>query len=180
MRAWMMAGLACGFLALFSLGPRAFGASDKPDSEFGGILSEMRSAVALTADLRAQADRSGDKIRETCAYERLRGMMQAVDSTQIAQVAWEGAKARGDEAGAAAEVARAQQALDLVRRMRNEADQCVGGRELTRVAGNTATSVTVETNVADDDPNAGPVEAWAVPPPRLELSAGLPVAASIF
>ena len=167
-RAWLVAGgLAC---SLIGLGALAHGAGDKPESEFGAILSEMRNAVAQTADLRAQADRGGDRIRETCAYERLRGMMQAVDSTQIAQVAWEGDKARGDEAAASVDLGRGQQALELVRRMRNEADQCVGGTELSRVASNGLTTVSVESNVPDDDPNAGPHESWAVSPPRLELT----------
>ncbi len=176
-RAWMLAAFLAG--GALTLGSLARGASDKPDSDFGVILSEMRNAVAQAADLRASADRGGDRIRETCAYERLRGMMQAVDSTQIAQVAWEGDRARGDETAAAAEVTRAQQALELVRRMRNEADQCVGRGTLSRVASNTATTVTVESNVPDDDPNAGPVESWAVRPPRLELS-GRPLPASPF
>ena len=181
-RTWTLsAGLFVGALVGGSLALAASGRPDQPTSDFPTVLAEMRSAVASTADIRTRADRGGDRIKETCAYERLRGMMQAVESTQIAQVAWEGAKARGDEAAATAEMQRAQQALELVRRMRAEADNCVG-RELERGAGIAGqTVVTVESNVPDDDPNAGPREGWVIRPPRLDLPESLAsVAASQF
>ena len=168
-RRWIAAGVCAG--ALFA-GAVALGAGERAGGDFPAILGEMRNAVAHAAEVRAVADRGGDAIKGRCAYESLRGMMTAVDSTEVAQVAWESAKARGDEAAAQAEIVRAQGALDLVRRMRNDADTCVG-REIAKegpgVAG--ATTVTVETTVRDDDPNAGPVESWAIRPARLELPA---------
>lgn len=156
---------------------------DKPSGDFSTILGEMTSAVGHVDDIQKRADRIGDRILVTCAYERLRNMMQAVDTTQIARVNWEGAQARGDAAGAARELTRAQDALRLVRNLRNEADNCVG-RELGRFSASTdstKTLVTVESNVDDDDPNAGPSENWAIRPPRLELAVGArPLPASPF
>lgn len=166
-------------LAGLGYGPIALGAAGDRDNDFSPILTEMRSAVAHTSDMRALSDKAGDKIRETCVYERLRGMMQAVESTQVSQTAWESAMARGDQEAAKAELGRAQQALELVRRMRNEADNCVG-KELERSApGSSKTIVTVETNVREDDALAGPMEWWKVRPARLELP-GRPVPASPF
>jgi hypothetical protein len=165
---WTLAGLCAS--ALLG-GAVAAVAAERTAGDFPAILGEMRNAVAHASDIRAQSDRGGDAIKARCAYEVLRGMMQAVDSTQVSQVAWESARARGDEAAAQAEVARAASALELVRRMRNEADNCVG-RDAARAGGAAVTgvtTVTVESTVRDDDPNAGPVEAWAIRPPRLEL-----------
>src|SRR5579884_2546331 len=95
------------------------------ETDFSAILGEMRNAVSHTSDLRTRADRTGDRVKETCAYERLRGMMSAVEAAEVAQVSWEGDKARGDDAAATQELQRAQQALELVRKMRNEADNCI-------------------------------------------------------
>lgn len=183
MRPWMLAaGLAVGAVAAGSL---ARGASPDPQtSDFGAILAEMSSAVGHVDEIQKRAERVGDRILTTCAYERLRNMMQAVDSAQVAKVAWEGATARGDAAAAKKELTQAQESLALVRSMRNEADNC-GGRELSRVSsagGNTSVIVTVESSVPDDDPNAGPYENWAIRPARLELATtGLsPSAASPF
>jgi hypothetical protein len=169
-RRWIAAG-ACASALL--AGAVALGAAERATGDFAVIVGEMRNAVAHASEIRAQAERGGDPIKGRCAYESLRGMMTAVDSTEVAQVAWESAKARGDEAAALAELQRAQGALELVRKMRNDSDNCVG-RELARggapgVAG--TTTVTVESTVRDDDPNAGPVESWAIRPARLELPA---------
>lgn len=167
LRSWILAGcLSAG--AFFLGGSLIVRAAERNESDFAGILAEMRNAVAHTSDMRTRADRTGDRVKETCAYERLRGMMQSVESTQIAQVAWEGAKARGDEAAAAQELQRAQQALELVRRMRNEADNCIG-RELATVSNSGTTTVTVESTVRDDDPNAGPPQSWVIAPPALNI-----------
>lgn len=165
--------------AALAFGPIAQGAGGEGETDFSPVLTEIRSAVAHTADLRTMSDKAGDKIKETCVYERLRGMMQAAESTQVSQTAWESAVARNDPEAAKAELARAQQALELVRRMRNEADNCVG-KELERAApGSSRTTVTVESNVRADDPLAGPVEWWKVRPARLELP-GRPIPASPF
>lgn len=170
-RRWIAAG-ACAS-ALFGVvgGAIALGAAE-PTGDIQVILGEMRSAVGHTSEIRAQADRGGDPIKARCAYDSLRGILAATSSAEVAQVAWESARARGDEAAAQVEVQKAQTALDLVRRLRNEADNCVG-RELARgeVAASGATTVTVESNVRDDDPNAGPAEAWTLRPTRLELPA---------
>ncbi len=72
-------------------------APEKPPEkplDFASVLAEMRSAVSQVSTLRQRADKSGDKLKEACLYERLRAMAQAVDSAQVAQVAWEGAVAR--------------------------------------------------------------------------------------
>lgn len=181
MRPWKLAMMFA--LSAAALGSLARGAASAPPvTDFGAIVAEMSSAVGHVDEIQKRADRVGDRILGTCAYERLRSMMQAVDSTQIAKVAWEGATARGDAAAATRELGRAQEALALVRSLRNEADNCAG-RELSRsTAGNTNTVVTVESTVPDDDPNAGPYENWAIRPPRLELATtGLsPLAASPF
>lgn len=169
MRPWMLAvSLTVGAVAGGSL---ARGASPEPQSgDFGAILAEMSSAVGHVDEIQKRAERVGDRILMTCAYERLRNMMQAVDSAQVAKVAWEGATARGDAAAAKKELTQAQESLALVRSMRNEADNC-GGRELSRASGgNASVIVTVESSVPDDDPNAGPHENWAIRPPRLELA----------
>jgi len=172
--ALVLAGLAFGPIV-----QGALAASGERETDFSPILTEMRSAVAHTADLRTLSDKAGDKVKETCVYERLRGMMQAVESTQVAQVAWESASARGDQEAVKVEVQRAQQALELVRRMRNESDNCVG-KELERsTPGSSRAIVTVESNVRDDDPNAGPSEWWKIRPPRLELP-GQAIPASPF
>lgn len=178
---WTVAG---GILAAaLAIGPVAMGAGSdgrSESAEFGPVLSEMRSAVAHTSDLRTLSDKAGDKIKETCVYERLRGMMQAVSSAEVAQVAWESALARNDGEAAKAEVGRAQQALELVRKMRNEADNCVG-KELEKGSSATGskTIVTVESTVREDDPYAGPKEFWKVRPAVLDLP-GRPIPASPF
>ena len=177
-RSWFLAtGLSVS--ALIGGGLALAADTPPPESDFGSVLSEMRSAVAHTSDLRTRADHGGDRIKETCVYERLRGMMQAVDSAQVAETEWEGAMARGDQAGSNAEIQRAQEALTLVRQMRNEADNCIGKELALSSVANGATVVTVESNVREDDPNAGPVESWTVRPPRLELPEPV-IAASPF
>ncbi|MCS6912402.1 MAG: hypothetical protein RMK29_07775 [Myxococcales bacterium] len=172
--------VAAGLLGGAVWGALASGAGRGGGGDFAAILAEMRSGVAHTAELRAQAERGGDRVKSTCVYDALRGMMQAVSSAEVAQVAWESARARGDEAAAAAELERAQRALELLRRLRAQGDSCVG-RELARPEVGTpgTTTVTVETTVRDDDPHAGPAESWAIRPPRLDLP-GRAVPASPF
>lgn len=177
MSSCIVAGGLLGALACYTLAVAA--PADRPETNFDPILSEMKDAVAQTAEDRVRSDRSGDKLRETCLYERLREMLQALETTQVAKVNWEGASARGDAATASGERQRAQEALTLVRRLRNEADRCIGGQELSRLEHGSAVLVTVESNVPTDDPNAGPAESWAVRPPRLDIP-GRAAAASPF
>lgn len=166
---------------VFTFGPVALGANgERSDNDFGVIMGEMRSALSHTSDLRSLANRGGDRLKETCVYERLRVLSQAVAAAEVAQVSHEGAVARGDQAAAAEEMERGQRALEIVRRMRNESDNCVG-RELERTGpGSSRTIVTVETNVPADEPGAGPAEYQPVRPARLDLPGSRPVPASPF
>jgi hypothetical protein len=129
-------------------------------------VSEIRSAVHQITELRKAAQQSGDKIKETCLYDRLRSLSQTLESAQTAQVAYEGAQRRGDKAQARSEQARADKALELMHKLRSDAENCIGN-ELR--SGPRATTVTVTSSGASDDPAAGPAEMGTIRPVRLEI-----------
>lgn len=130
------------------------------------VVSEIRSSVAQITALRKSAAQSGDKVKESCLYDRLRSLAQTLDSAQIAHAGYESATARGESDKARSEQARAQKALELAHKLRSDAENCVGNELRT---GPRATTVTVTSSGASDDPLAGPSEQWTVRPARLEI-----------
>lgn len=135
-------------------------------ADLAAIVSEIRSSVSQITALRKSALQSGDKVKESCLYDRLRSLAQTLDSAQAAHVAHEAAVARGEQATARSEQARAHKALELSHKLRSDAENCVGN-ELR--SGPRATTVTVTSTGASDDPLAGPSEQWTVRPVRLEI-----------
>ena len=129
-------------------------------------IAEQRSSVSQVQALRKSATDKGDKVKEACLYERLRGLQQTFESTQVAIAALEAAIARGDQAGERAERERVQRALDLSRQLRTDAEGCVGNELVT---GSRATSISVSGGGQGDDPKAGPSELQTIRPVRLEL-----------
>lgn len=129
-------------------------------------LSEQRSSVSQVQALRKTSADKGDKVKELCLYERLRGLQQTLESTQVAVAALEAAAARGDQAAEKAERERLSRALELSRQLRTDAEGCVGGELVT---GSRATSITVTGGGQGDDPKAGPAELQTIRPVRLEL-----------
>ena len=129
-------------------------------------IAEQRSSVSQVQALRKSATDKGDKVKEACLYERLRGLQQTFESTQVAIAALEAAIARGDQAGEKAERERVQRALDLSRQLRIDAEGCVGNELVT---GSRATSISVSGGGQGDDPKAGPSELQTIRPVRLEL-----------
>ena len=129
-------------------------------------IAEQRSSVSQVQALRKSATDKGDKVKEACLYERLRGLQQTFESTQVAIAALEAAVARGDQAGEKAERERVQRALELSRQLRTDAEGCVGNELVT---GSRATSISVSGGGQGDDPKAGPSELQTIRPVRLEL-----------
>lgn len=135
-------------------------------TDLAAIVSEIRSSVTQITALRKSALQSGDKVKESCLYDRLRSLSQTLDSAQAAHVGYEAAAARGEQAVARSEQARGKKALELAHKLRSDAENCVGN-ELRQ--GPRATTVTVTSTGASDDPLAGPSEMWTVRPARLEI-----------
>lgn len=135
-------------------------------TDLAAIVSEIRSSVTQITALRKSALQSGDKVKESCLYDRLRSLSQTLDSAQAANVGYEAAAAHGEAATARSEQARGKKALELAHKLRSDAENCVGN-ELR--SGPRATTVTVTSTGASDDPLAGPSEMWTVRPARLEL-----------
>lgn len=135
-------------------------------SSLTAVVSEIRSSVAQITALRKSAAQSGDKVKESCLYDRLRSLAQTLDSAQLAHAGYENATAHGESDKARSELARAQKALELAHKLRSDAENCVGN-ELR--SGPRATTVTVTSSGASDDPLAGPSEQWTVRPARLEI-----------
>jgi len=129
-------------------------------------ITEQRLSVSQVTVLRKSAADKGDKVKESCLYERLRGLQQTFESTQVAVAALEAAIARGDQASERSERERVQRALDLSRQLRTDAEGCVGNELVT---GSRATSISVTGPSQGDDPKAGPVELQTIRPVRLEL-----------
>lgn len=130
------------------------------------MVTEIRSSVAQITALRKSAMQSGDKVKESCLYDRLRSLAQTLDSAQIAHAGYENAVARGESDKARSEQARGKKALELAHKLRSDAENCVGNELRT---GPRATTVTVTSTGASDDPLAGPSELWTVRPARLEI-----------
>jgi hypothetical protein len=130
------------------------------------VVSEIRSAVTQITALRKSATQGGDKVKEACLYDRLRSLAQTLDSAQVAQVGYESALVRGDKTRAQSEQARADKALELAHKLRSDAENCVGNELRT---GPRATTVTVTSTGASDDPFAGPGEMGTIRPVRLEI-----------
>ena len=130
------------------------------------MVTEIRSSVAQITALRKSALQSGDKVKESCLYDRLRSLAQTLDSAQLAHAGYENAVARGESDKARSEQARGKKALELAHKLRSDAENCVGN-ELR--SGPRATTVTVTSSGASDDPLAGPSEQWTVRPARLEI-----------
>ncbi len=129
-------------------------------------IAEQRSSVGQVQALRKTSADKGDKVKELCLYERLRGLQQTLESTQVAVAALESATARGDQAAEKAERERVSRALELSRQLRTDAEGCVGGELVT---GSRATSISVSGGGQGDDPKAGPAELQTIRPVRLEL-----------
>ncbi len=129
-------------------------------------ITEQRSSVSQVMQLRKSAADKGDKVKESCLYERLRGLQQTLDSTLVAVAALEAAGARGDQKSERAERERVSRALDLSRQLRTDAEGCVGGELVT---GSRATSISVSGGGQGDDAKAGPAELQTIRPVRLEL-----------
>ncbi len=177
MRLWTAAGVLASALAL---GPFALGANPAADNDFAPIMGELRSDVAYAADLRTQARSAGDSVRENCVFSQLSKIMEAVKAAELAQQGWEIARDHGNEAAQATQLERGRAALALAQGYRSDAAACVG-REVGLVsARNGQSTVTVETTVRADDPQAGPVESWVIRPPRLDLAIGPAPFASPF
>ena len=146
--------------------PAAASTAPSAPTDLAAIVSEIRSSVTQITALRKSALQSGDKVKESCLYDRLRSLSQTLDSAQAAHVGYEAAAARGEAATARSEQARGKKALELAHKLRSDAENCVGN-ELR--SGPRATTVTVTSTGASDDPLAGPSEMWTVRPARLEL-----------
>ena len=146
--------------------PTAGSAAPAGPAALAAVVSEIRSSVAQITALRKSAAQSGDKVKESCLYDRLRSLAQTLDSAQIAHAGYESATARGESDKARSEQARAQKALELAHKLRSDAENCVGNELRT---GPRATTVTVTSSGASDDPLAGPSEQWTVRPARLEI-----------
>lgn len=146
--------------------------------DFVATLRELRGALREVSELRQTVKKRGDAVKEACVYERQRAIAQAVDSTEEAQVAWEGAMKRGESGRAQAqkEQARAEKAAELVRKLVSAAESCVG-EELR--GGTRPTTVTVKGPGPLDDPKAGPDELVRANQVRLELPSR-PNPASVF
>ncbi len=129
-------------------------------------IAEQRLSVSQVTSLRKAALEKADKVKEICLYERLRGLQQTLESTQVAVAALEAAVASGNQANERAERERVQKALELSRQLRTDAEGCVGNELIT---GSRATSVTVSGGGQGDDPKAGPSELQTIRPVRLEL-----------
>ena len=129
-------------------------------------ITEQRSSVSQVMQLRKSAADKGDKVKESCLYERLRGLSQTLDSTLVAVAALEAAGARGDQKSERAERERVARALELSRQLRTDAEGCVGGELVT---GSRATSISVSGGGQGDDAKAGPAELQTIRPVRLEL-----------
>jgi hypothetical protein len=145
------------------------GTASQPGSPVVDIklaITEQRSSVSQVTALRKSAADKGDKVKEACLYERLRGLQQTFESTQVAVAALEAAIARGDQASERSERERVQRALDLSRQLRTDAEGCVGNELVT---GSRATSISVTGPSQGDDPKAGPAELQTIRPVRLEL-----------
>ncbi|MBL8635136.1 MAG: hypothetical protein JNM40_18060 [Myxococcales bacterium] len=151
-----------------SASPATSGAATSPVTPVDPklALSEQRSSVSQVQALRKTSADKGDKVKELCLYERLRGLQQTLESTQVAVAALEAATARGDQAAEKAERERLSRALELSRQLRTDAEGCVGGELVT---GSRATSITVTGGGQGDDPKAGPAELQTIRPVRLEL-----------
>ena len=151
-----------------SASPATSGAATSPVTPVDPklALSEQRSSVSQVQALRKTSADKGDKVKELCLYERLRGLQQTLESTQVAVAALEAAAARGDQAAEKAERERLSRALELSRQLRTDAEGCVGGELVT---GSRATSITVTGGGQGDDPKAGPAELQTIRPVRLEL-----------
>ena len=124
-------------------------------------ITEQRSSVNQVMQLRKSAADKGDKVKESCLYERLRGLSQTLDSTLVAVAALEAAGARGDQKSE-----RVARGLELSRQLRTDAEGCVGGELVT---GSRATSISVSGGGQGDDAKAGPAELQTIRPVRLEL-----------
>ncbi len=129
-------------------------------------IAEQRLSVGQVTSLRKAALEKADKVKEICLYERLRGLQQTLESTQVAVAALEAAVASGNQASERAERERVQKALELSRQLRTDAESCMGNELIT---GSRATSVTVSGGGQGDDPKAGPSELQTIRPVRLEL-----------
>jgi len=143
---------------------------------FAATLRDLRGALREVSELRQTVKKRGDAVKEACVYERQRAIAQAVDSTEEAQVAWEGAVKRGESGQAQKELARAEKAAELVRKLVSAAENCVG-EELR--GGTRPTTVTVKGPGPLDDPKAGPDELVRANQVRLELPSR-PNPASVF
>ncbi len=146
--------------------PAAPAAAPSGPSDLTAVVTEIRSSVAQITALRKSAVQSGDKVKESCLYDRLRSLAQTLDSAQIAHAGYDSAVARGESDKARSEQARAKKALELAHKLRSDAENCVGNELRT---GPRATTVTVSSSGASDDPLAGPSEMWTVRPARLEI-----------
>lgn len=128
-------------------------------------LGEQRLSVQQVAAMRKTAMEKGDKVKELCLYDRLRGLQQTLESTQVAVAALEAALARNDAASEKSERERLQRTLDLSRQFRTDAEACVGGE---RITGAQPTKLAVSGGKTDDS-KAGPSELQTIRPVRLEL-----------
>jgi hypothetical protein len=170
----MASGYASAQIATPAVAPKATpsvaigSAGVAQELDFVALLREMRGALKEVISQRENVKKHGDKLKESCLYERQRAIAQAVDSTETAQVAWEAAVKQGEsgKARAQTEQARAQKAIELVRTLRSAAEDCVGEelREASR-----PTTVTANGPGALDDPLAGPAESLNANLIRLEL-----------
>jgi predicted transcriptional regulator len=171
-----------GLLSSFLLAGQALAASPTAEApvtasvDFGATLRELRGALREVSELRQAVKKRGDAVKEACVYERQRAIAQAVDSTEEAQVAWEGAMKRGESGRAQKELARGEKAAELVRKLVSAAESCVG-EELR--GGTRPTTVTVKGPEKLDDPKAGPDELVRANQVRLELPSR-PNPASVF
>ncbi len=151
------------------LGGSAFAQGTKEsDLNFAATLRDMRAALREISSQRQAVKQRGDKLKEACLYERQRAVAQAVDSTEVAQVAWEAAVKQGaaGKERAQQEKARAAKASELVRTLRTAAEACVG-EELSGVS--QPTRVTVSGPGKLDDAQPGPAELVTANTARLEL-----------
>lgn len=177
LRCWIL-GCFAGFMFAGSALTLPSAVAAEASIDFVATLRELRGALREVSELRQAVKKRGDAVKEACVYERQRAIAQAVDSTEEAQVAWEGATKRGESGRAQAqkEQARAEKAAELVRKLVSAAENCVG-EELR--GGTRPTTVTVKGPGPLDDPKAGPDELVRANQVRLELPSR-PNPASVF
>ncbi len=148
-----------------AVSPAASPEAGERSVDFVAVLRELRSALHEVSTQRAAAQKGGDKVREICLYERQRSLAQALESAEVARVAWESAKQYGELSRARDEQARAQRALELGRSLRSAAESCGGSVPVAAKP----TTVAVAGPGQLDDPQPGPRELAKPNPLRLEL-----------